>query len=167
MDAVGLRELYDHHAWTMDRLLALARIVPREQAAKHWGAAGSLVGILDHILSAERIWLGRWRDEERVSWTDAGSIADVRRRWTMVQAETRGFLAALGPADLARRFAQYPNPRDRRTLGAAITHVLVHSAQHCAEAAELLTQLGHSPGDLDFMEFLDEREGALPLLPSP
>ncbi len=166
MDPVGLRELYDHHAWTMDRLLALAQRVPREQAAEHWGAAGSLIDILDHILSAQRIWLGRWRDEGRVSWTDAGSVADVRRRWIVVQAEMRGFLATLGPADLARAFAQYPNPRDRRTLGAAITHVLMHSAQHGAEAAELLTQLGHSPGDLDFMEFLDEREGALPLIPS-
>ena len=166
MDPVALRELYDHHAWTMDRLLALAREVPPERAAEPWGSAGSLVAILDHILSAQRIWLGRWREEGPVAWTDAGTVAEVERRWLVVQAEMRGFLATLGPDDPARAFPQYPAPRDRRTLGAAITHVLVHSAQHGAEAAELLTQLGHSPGDLDFMEFLDEREQAHPLLPS-
>ena len=164
MDPVALRELYDHHAWTMDRLLALAREVPPERAAEPWGAAGSLTAILDHILSAQRIWLGRWREEGPVAWTDAGTVAEVERRWLVVQAEMRGFLAALGPDDPARAFPQYPAPRDRRTLGAAITHVLVHSAQHGAEAAELLTQLGHSPGDLDFMEFLDEREQAFSLL---
>ena len=37
MDAVSLRDLYDHHAWSMDRLLARAAEVPREQAAKPWG----------------------------------------------------------------------------------------------------------------------------------
>lgn len=165
MDPVALRELYDHHAWTMDRLLALAREVPPERAAEPWGAAGSLTAILDHILSAQRIWLGRWREEGPVAWTDAGTVAEVGRRWPVVQAEMRGFLATLGPEAPARAFPQYPAPRDRRTLGAAITHVLVHSAQHAAEAAELLTQLGHSPGDLDFMEFLDEREQAHPLHP--
>ena len=77
----------------------------------------------------------------------------------------RGFLATLSPADPARAFPQYPAPRDRHTLGAAITHVLVHSAQHAAEVAELLTQLGHSPGDLDFMEFLDETRAGPPPAP--
>ena len=50
---------------------------------------------------------------------------------------------------------------------AGITHVLMHSAQHRAEAAELLTRLGYSPGQLDYMEFLDMRELDLPFFRSP
>ena len=34
MDAVSLRDLYDHHAWSMDRLFARAAEVPQEQAAR-------------------------------------------------------------------------------------------------------------------------------------
>ena len=172
MDAVSLRDLYDHHAWAMDRVLARAAEVPREQAAKPWGAAGGLTAILDHILSAERAWLTRFQARSRVAWVDAETVADVQRRWVVLQAEGRAYLAGLEPADLPR----YPHPRDRRTLGwgdphdrrtlgAAITHVLMHGAQHTAEAAELLTQLGHSPGQLDYLEFLDIRERTFPLLP--
>ena len=64
MDAVSLRDLYDHHAWSMDRLFARAAEVPQEQAAKPWGAAGGLTAILDHILSAERAWLTRFQARE-------------------------------------------------------------------------------------------------------
>ena len=165
MDAVSLRDLYDHHAWAMDRVLARAAEVPREQAAKPWGAAGGLTAILDHILSAERAWLTRFQARSRVAWVDAETVADVQRRWVVLQAEGRAYLAGLEPADLNRPLARYPHPRDRRTLGAAITHVLMHGAQHTAEAAELLTQLGHSPGQLDYLEFLDIRERTFPLLP--
>ena len=49
-----------------------------------------------------------------------------------------------------------------RALDAGITHVIMHGAQHCAEAAEILTRLGYSPGQLDYMEFLDLRELDLP-----
>ena len=164
MDAVSLRDLYDHHAWSMDRLLPLALEVPPEQAAKPWGAAGGLTAILDHILSAERAWLTRFQARSRVARADAETVAEVRARWVVLQAEMRAFLADLEPADLARLLSRYPHPRDRGTLGAAIMHVLMHGAQHRAEAAELLTQLGHSPGQLDYMEFLDIRERTLPLL---
>ena len=158
MDPVALRDLYDHHAWSMDRLLARALEVPREQAAQPWGAAGGLTAILDHILSAERAWLRRFQARSRVAWVEAETVADVQGRWFVLQAEVRAFLAGLDPADLDRHIVRNPHPRDRGTLGAGITHVIMHAAQHTAEAAELLTQLGHSPGQLDYMEFLDIRE---------
>ena len=158
MDPVALRDLYDHHAWSMDRLLARALEVAPEQAAQPWGAAGGLTAILDHILSAERAWLRRFQARSRVAWVEAETVADVQGRWFVLQAEVRAFLAGLGPADLDRHIVRNPLPRDRGTLGAGITHVIMHAAQHTAEAAELLTQLGHSPGQLDYMEFLDIRE---------
>jgi uncharacterized damage-inducible protein DinB len=36
-------------------------------------------------------------------------------------------------------------------------HQANHATQHHSELAMLLTQLGHSPGWLDFLLFLDER----------
>ncbi len=161
MDAVGLRELYDHHAWSMDRLLARALEVAPEEAAKPWGATGSLVDILDHIVAAEYIWLGRWSSQRRARRAGADSVIEVQRRWRALQAETRTFLAGLEAAHLNRSLQRHRDPRRSWPLGTAVTHVLLHGAQHRAEAAELLSQAGYSPGELDYLDSLEHREALL------
>ena len=168
MDAAGLRELYDHHAWAMDRLLARALEVPTELAAEASRPDGlSLRDTLAHIVSAEGRWLRRFqRREEHVRFRP-DSVAGVASGWMALQAEMRAFLAGLESADLGRAIMRNTHDRDRGTLGAGITHVILHGAQHTAEAAELLTRLGHSPGQLDYMEFLDIRELDLPFFRSP
>ena len=120
MDANGLRELYDHYAWSMDRLLPLALEVPQEQAAKPWGAAGGLTAILDHIITAERVWLMRWQDGEPPAWAkrhpDPWTVAEIVERWTVVQGETRAFLASLGEVELTRFLRMpraFPTPSSR------------------------------------------------------
>ena len=162
MDPASLRELYDHHAWSMDRLLTCALEVSPEEAAGVERLGGlSLLDTLAHIVTAEGHWLARFQRERYVG-IPPDSVEGMARNWTALQADFRLFLASLETADLGRPVARDPGPRDRGTLGAAITHVLLHGAQHTAEAAELLTRLGHSPGQLDYMEFLDLRELDLP-----
>ncbi len=163
MDAAGLRELYDHHAWAMDRLLARALEVSPEAAAELPRPDGlSLRDTLAHIISAEGNWLARFQRRERYGSFRPDSVAGVADGWIALQAEVRLFLAGLDTADLGRPIVRDTHSRDRGTLGAGITHVIMHGAQHTAEAAELLTRLGHSPGQLDYMEFLDLRELDLP-----
>jgi uncharacterized damage-inducible protein DinB len=41
-------------------------------------------------------------------------------------------------------------------LWQAMLHVLNHGTQHRSEAAAMLTEFNHSPGDIDFMVFLRE-----------
>ena len=160
MDAASLRKLYDHHAWALDRLLARALNVTAEEAAKQWGTTGSLVDIFDHIVTAESLWLGRWLGRRRARWAGAGSVVEVQERWRALQAETRAFLAGLEAAHLDRGIPRR-DPSRSWPLAAGIMHVLLHGAQHRAEAAELLSQAGYSPGELDYLDFLGEHEALL------
>jgi uncharacterized damage-inducible protein DinB len=68
------------------------------------------------------------------------------------------------PADGADHVLQL-EPRGGLTraswkLWQLMAHVALHSTQHRAEAAMALTELGHSPGDLDYGHFVDLRKSA-------
>jgi uncharacterized damage-inducible protein DinB len=41
-----------------------------------------------------------------------------------------------------------------------LTHILYHSASHRSELAAYLTQCGHSPGDLEFLNYLEKASAA-------
>ena len=163
LTATALRALYDHHAWSMGRLLARAAEVAPEQAeATPWEGVASLQDTLAHIVRAERYWLANWREAERQPFAPPRDVPEARDRWMALQAETRAFLASVTEADLRRILTlRQPIGGGRETLAAGVTHVLLHAAQHRAEAAALLSQFGRSPGELDYIDFLEHREALI------
>ncbi len=159
VNATGLRELYDHHAWATGVVLARAAALPPERTD------GPARDALAHILTAERFWLARWRGEERPDWRDLGRlpVTASAERWPLLQALTRSFLADLDDAALERLYSLH-TPMGRQEaipLWQMVTHVIQHGAQHRAEAAALLTAAGHSPGELDYIDFLGARDDAM------
>ena len=45
-----------------------------------------------------------------------------------------------------------------RVLWQMMAHVVNHGTQHKTEAAAMLTEFGHSPGDIDMIYYLIEKE---------
>ena len=123
---------------------------------------GPLRDALAHIIIAERFWLARWREETRPNWLNLldEPVAASAARWPLLQASTRAFLAGLDEAATERLYRlQSPmGGHEALPLWKMVTHVILHAAQHRAEAAVLLTAAGHSPGELDYIDFLGARE---------
>jgi uncharacterized damage-inducible protein DinB len=70
------------------------------------------------------------------------------------------FIESLPDERLEAKFS-YKNTQGQpfeRILWQAMAHVVNHGTQHLTEAAAILTDLGHSPGDIDMILFLIEKD---------
>jgi uncharacterized damage-inducible protein DinB len=110
--------------------------------------------VLAHILSAERLWLERLRQQTQSTpvWPESGvtqseaQMAEVHRLW-------RDFLFELPDAQLSQS-ANYKNSKGEpwsSTVQDILTHVLLHSAYHRGQIAILLREAGANPAYTDFI----------------
>ena len=156
--------LYDYNYWANARVLgAAAQVSPAQFLAPAGLSHGSLRGTLVHILSAEWVWRMRCQagasPAALLAEEEFTTLAALGLRWNEEEQAMRGFLASLDDKAL-RRSIRYTNTRGitfETILWQILFHVVNHGAQFRAEAAVRLTQLGHSPGDLDFIAFVRER----------
>lgn len=155
--------LYDYHYWANERILRATANLSQEQfTAKVFPHHNSLRGTLVHVFSAEWIWLERWNGTSPSAMLreeDYPTFKDVQDRWHEEEERVRAFLAELHEDDLLR-VVNYTNTKGKAfafPLWQLMTHVVNHGTQHRAEAAAMLTELGHSPGDIDLSLFLSGR----------
>ena len=164
MNKQELLTLFDYNYWANERILqAAAKVSPAEFVAPRSFSHGGLRGILVHALSAEWVW--RTRFQEQVYPTallreaDFPTFADLRARWQQEEAAMRTYVASLSDEQIngtmvykSTNGAPYEQP-----LWQLLVHVLNHGTQHRSEAAALLTDLGHSPGDIDLIIYMREQ----------
>jgi uncharacterized damage-inducible protein DinB len=89
---------------------------------------------------------------------DYPHLPAIEMRWREEETAMRAYLAGLRDEDLEShlRYATDAGIKRDRILWHCLLHVVNHGTQHRSEAAALLTENGHSPGDLDFTVFLND-----------
>jgi len=164
MRVADIQELFDYNAWANGRILtAAAGITAEEFTAPTRFPRESLRACLLHILNAARFHLGQWEGGSPRAALAAGDFPDVASlitRVTLDEAALRTFLASLTDADLDQpRTISFGGDYDDVTapLWKLMVHIVNHGTQHRSDAAQMLTELGHSPGDLDLMDSLPMR----------
>jgi len=92
---------------------------------------------------------------------DFPTVSVLRQRWREDEAAMRAWIDSLSDEDLARPIdIGEPTPFP---LWYYLEHLLTHAMQQLADAATLLTAEGRSPGELEFLEYADQREMAATL----
>jgi uncharacterized damage-inducible protein DinB len=159
-----VRTLYRYNAWATARIFQAATPLSAAELAAPSGASfGSVRETLVHIMAAQWIWLARWKGTSPTTFLDAREfpdLASLRARWDGLEAETQRFVETLTDSDLSR-VVEYRNTRGERwayPLWQQVVHQVNHATYHRGEVAATLTQLGHSPGDLDLLIYIDETE---------
>jgi len=154
--------LYKYNQWANAKILNAAANVTQEQylapaSFPHGGLRGTLV----HALFAEWIWRHRWEGTSptyRLKPEDFSTFEFLRTRWLEEEKRLMEFAEYVTDEKLNNTFS-YKNTSGKpltKILWHAMAHLVNHGTQHRTEAAAILTDFGHSPGDIDLIYFLDE-----------
>jgi uncharacterized damage-inducible protein DinB len=162
MNLHNIRTLYEYHYWATARLLDTVARAPEDAFLNASLGMANLRDTLVHTMSAEWNWRSRWQGVSPTQMLDpAGfpTLAALRERWQTEERQMRAFLSELTDERLQQRIAY--NTTDgtphSNLLWIMMLQVANHGTQHRSELALLLTELGHSPGNLDFIVYVREK----------
>lgn len=165
MLAETLRKQYAYNSWATRRVLeAAAKLTPEQLHEAGTAGNGSVRDTFIHLMVTHRGWLSWWdgslsAEESYGMKMDPAEFPDIpslQAAWSEIERQTDAFLASFGEADPQRTLA-WDMPDGRRwsmSLWGMMLHVANHGTQHRSEVAAMLTEFGHSPGNLDLLYFL-------------
>lgn len=153
-----ITHLYEYNEWATNRLFEASAAVPEGELTANRGASsGAILMAFAHLAAAETNWLGRWTTGRNTTPTQElqkmPNMETVRAAFHASHTGLREFVAALTEerleVDLKTRDSS--GHEISRPLWQMMAHVANHGTYHRGEIAAMLTDLGHSPGDIDFL----------------
>ena len=163
-----IKLLYGYNDWADARILAAcARVTPEQYTAPtsygHGGLRATLIHILDNIWQQRITLQGYYQeplenqaayDATELHEDDLPTFAALRERWLIEQQEMWAYIDMLTEEKLNSTIRYViPGAIRERIVWHILLDLTLHATQHRSEAASLLTDYGHSPGDFDFILF--------------
>jgi uncharacterized damage-inducible protein DinB len=163
MDLETVQALYVYNHWANEKVLdAVSKLNSGQLNRDLETSFRSVRETLVHILSAEWIWLERWKGNSPKSMLDAAEFPGldaIRKRWVKVESERGEFIRTLNEEKLAATLS-YVNTRGQTfayPLWQMLVHVVNHSTYHRGQLTTLLRQVGAQPVTTDFLDFYDSK----------
>ena len=153
-----------YNAWCNARLYeATAGLADEEYRAERGVFFGSMMGTLNHLLAADRIWMKRFTGEgeaptrlDAILFEDLGELRAAREA---EDARISGWVDGLTETDLAGTFTYrtITRPADvTQRLGPAVAHFFNHQTHHRGQAHAILTGFGRDASSFDLIAFQRE-----------
>lgn len=154
------RTMARYNRWMNGRLYDVCAAVSDAERRRDAGAFfKSIHGTLNHLLLADRIWMGRFTAQP---FTAAKSLdqelyadfAELRTEREKEDARILAWTESLTDPALNRElvFTTLANPQERRLpLAFALMHFFNHQAHHRGQLTTLLSQLGIDYGPTDLL----------------
>lgn len=148
-----------YNQWMNERLFESCAAMDDAERKRDRGAFfRSIHGTLNHLLLADRLWMGRFTGEPyRVSALDDAPwpvFDELRRERAITDAAILDWVAGLDEAALAAdlHFTTIVDPGDHTApLWRALTHFFNHQTHHRGQVTTLMMQAGVDPGVTDLM----------------
>jgi uncharacterized damage-inducible protein DinB len=155
-----IQTLFEYNQWANKIILnTTQQLEPEQYVAPAPISHHSLQATLVHTYGAEWVWRSRCQGispRALPTQDELPTLPILIEHWTVEMDKMRLFLETIDDADLHRQ-VQYQNTRGQTfvtPMWHLLLHLINHGTQSRAEAAVILSSLGHSPGDLDLILFL-------------
>ncbi|HYO93361.1 MAG TPA: DinB family protein [Polyangiaceae bacterium] len=159
-----------YNRWMNGKVYAAAARLTDEDRKRDRGAFfGSIHSLLNHILVADRIWLGRLAGRvpepgfigvdgiKALDQEIASNFDQLRRERDITDAAIDAWAATLTAESAAATFRMVNKGQARDLpLWWAITQLFNHQTHHRGQLTNLLFQAGHDPGTTDMFAMLQE-----------
>ncbi len=164
-----------YNEWMNTRLYeAAGKLSPQELAADKKAFFGSLIGTLNHIVVADRIWLKRFATHpsqhpaldpvrylpipsslDELLFTDFGALFNHRR---MLDEAIRQWARELTKGDLSHvlRYTNMKGIAARKHFSSVVVHFFNHQTHHRGQATTLLSQAGVDIGLTDLVALIPD-----------
>ncbi len=156
-----------YNSWANQRVYDAAAALSAEEFRRDTGAFfRSMMGTLNHLVAADRIWMKRFTGEgDAPTALDVIIHEDFARLRAAREAEDKRIVKWIGSLTekaLSGRFT-YMTVTDMRTvsqrLAPALDHFFNHQTHHRGQAHTILTALGKPSLQLDLIYFQRTEEG--------
>jgi uncharacterized damage-inducible protein DinB len=155
-----------YNKWANDRLYRMACALPEEAYRKNVGAYfGSLHGTLNHLLTADRIWMRRLTglgdQPDKLNATLCDELQSLRIAREKEDERIVSFVESLDESQLESQwdYRTLNGTPQRQPVGEILAHLFNHQTHHRGQAHMILTVLGVvQPDPLDLLFMLRERE---------
>jgi len=161
MNLQEIKTLHAFNAWASHRIFeATAALTPDQFTKDMKSSHGSIHGTLVHMVSAEKVWLGRWqgRAEPFLKTTDVPTHGALVELWEKTGFEIAKFLGTLTDKKLQDTFIMKTMKGEtfEHVLWHAMQHVVDHSTYHRGQVITMLRQLGITPPSTGLIVFYRE-----------
>ena len=147
-DKADLVRLFEYTVWANHKILRQVATLSvddfkRDLRTSHGGVRGTLV----HTMSAEWVWLERWKGvspRRHMDESEFATVVEVSDRWKALDDHRASWLASLRPEAVALevRFQNFKGQQYATPLWQLCQHVANHSSYHRGQVVTLLRQLG-------------------------
>ncbi len=150
-----------YNRWANRAVYAAARELSEDEINRNQGAFfGSMIGTLNHLLVADRVWMHRFTGTgEAPKALDTvlhPGLDDLEMARNAEDERILSWIDGLTEERIAENFTYTPltnpNPVTQR-LGSALSHLFNHQTHHRGQAHMILTTLGRPSLSLDLIYF--------------
>lgn len=159
-----VQKMARYNRWMNQRIYQCCAPLSDEARKQDMGAFfRSIHGTLNHLLLADRLWMGRFTGEpfhaESLDQELYADFTELRAAREQEDQRILDWVASLTPDDLAGELSytsmSKPQPR-RYPLWFALSHFFNHQTHHRGQVTTLLMQQGIDPGVTDLIWMPDD-----------